>query len=102
MVKTEQFRTMALSFPGTFEYQHFNRRAFKSKRIFVTLNEEERDANFLFTPDEQEEFCNLLPDFIKPLSNKWGEKGATQFLLDHVPEEIIWSGLEVAYKTSML
>ncbi|MFN2458948.1 MAG: hypothetical protein ABR502_12175, partial [Chitinophagaceae bacterium] len=47
LMTTEQFRTLALSFPGTIEAPHFDRRAFKgiNKRIFATLHEETATGN---------------------------------------------------------
>lgn len=102
MVTIDKFRELVFSFPGVEEYTHFDRRAFKTKRIFVTLHEESRSANFMFSPEEQAEFCSLDRDGIAPLPNKWGLQGVTCLELDKVDEDVVFAGLEVAYNKSML
>lgn len=101
MVSIERFKELCYAFPGVSDYQHFNRRAFKSKRIFVTLHQEKREANFMFNTEYQQQFCSLNPKAIKPLPNKWGLRGVTNMLLDEVDEDILIAGVEVAYESSV-
>ena len=51
---TEEFRTLALAFPGTEEKPHFERQSFKviRKRIFATLHEAALSANIVLTPTQ--------------------------------------------------
>jgi hypothetical protein len=102
MVLIEKFKSLVFSFPGVIEYTHFDRRAFKTKRIFVTLHEESRSANFMFSPEEQADFCSLNIDGIAPLPNKWGLQGVTCMELDKVDEDVVLAGLEVAYNKSIV
>jgi hypothetical protein len=101
MVTIEKFRELTFAFAGVSEYQHFDRRAFKSKKIFVTLHEESRNANFMLSINDQADFCGLMPGAIAPLPNKWGLQGVTSMQLDDVSEEIVMAALEVAYLRSM-
>jgi hypothetical protein len=41
-------RRIALSLEGTTEAPHFDRTAFRAKRIYVTLAADEKTANFMF------------------------------------------------------
>ena len=84
---------MALSFEGVEQKPHFNRIGFKviGKRMIATYLEKDHTANIFLTPEEQAVFCEMDTESIYPVPNKWGEKGATTFELDHVARE--W-GLE--------
>lgn len=68
---------MALALEGTTEAPHFDRTAFKVRRIYVTLAPDGKTANFMLSREEQEFKCMLLPGALAPVPNKWGEKGAT-------------------------
>lgn len=73
----DAFRAMALALPGTLEAPHFDRTAFRAKRIFATLAADRASVNLMLTPDEQAHYCDLMPDIFAPLANAWGAKGAT-------------------------
>lgn len=66
------------------------------KRMFATYLEKDNSANIFLTPEEQKLFCKMSPD-IFPVPNKWGEKGATTFMLDKVNREIVAEALLSAY-----
>ena len=72
---TEEFRELALSFPGTEETPHFDRRAFKviGRRTFATMLEKNESVNVVLKPAEQPSFCKLNKNHIYPVPNKWGE-----------------------------
>ncbi|MCO6492386.1 MAG: MmcQ/YjbR family DNA-binding protein [Phaeodactylibacter sp.] len=101
---TEEFKFLALSFPGTEEKPHFDRTAFKvvKRRIFATLHEPSRSANIVLSPFGQSEFCRLGEPGIHPVPNKWGEKGWTTFELDKVPADVVQAALEMAYEAVFL
>src|SRR5688572_19957876 len=61
MATGEMLRALALGLDGTVEAPHFERLAFKAKRIYVTLNADKKSANFYFTPEEQEMKCAMYP-----------------------------------------
>ena len=99
MVDTETFRQIALSFDGTEENPHFNRRAFKvtGRRIFATLLEEENTANIVLTVPDQHTFCSYDKKAIYPVPNKFGLHGWTTFELKKLPLEIVSEALFTAY-----
>jgi hypothetical protein len=99
MVIEKEFTEMALSFPGTEQAPHFERIGFKvtGKRMFATYLSKDHTVNIFLTPAEQKIFCKMDRDGIYPVSNKWGEKGATTFELTKVPREIVTEALLSAY-----
>lgn len=91
---------MALSFPGTLEAPHFDRRAFKvgNKRTFATLHEESGTANLKLLPADQPVFCTFGKGAVYPVPNKWGLQGWTTFELDKMPHELMLDALDLAYR----
>lgn len=99
MVKPEDVKQIALSFPGTDEHQHFNRIAFRvKKKIFATLSFEDKTLNLMFTPTEQFIFCPPGSDIIFPIPNVWGRRGATTINLDKASKKLVTKALQEAYK----
>ena len=97
---TEEFKYMALSFPGTEDAPHFDRTAFKvvNKRIFATLHQATGTANLKLTESDQAVFCEFDKTAVYPVPNKWGLQGWTTFELKKVPPELMLDALETAYK----
>jgi hypothetical protein len=99
MITEKNFTDMALSFPGSEQTPHFERTGFRvtGKRMYATYLPENNTANIFLTPAEQHVFCQMHPDHIYPVPNKWGEKGATTFELGKLSNEIIIEALLSAY-----
>src|SRR5690606_31313398 len=99
MIDGAAFAEMALSFAGTEQRPHFARVGFRvaGKRMFATYLAKDNTANIFLTPREQVLFCTVDPANIRPVPNKWGEKGATTFHLDHVARELVMEALLSAY-----
>lgn len=97
MVTAADLRRIALSLPGTTEAPHFDRAAFKAKRIFVTLAADGRTANLKLTPDEQEFKCQLAPEVFRPIDNGWGRQGWTTMMLAQASEGDVRAALEMAH-----
>ena len=95
----EEFHEMALQFAGTETAPHFDRVAFKvvKRRSFATYLESDNTANIFLTPEEQKAFCRIDRKNIFPVPNKWGEKGATTFILDRVDGSLVREALLSAY-----
>jgi YjbR len=100
MIKSETFEELALSLPGTAQKPHFDRTGFSviGKRMFATYLPKNNTANIFLTPLEQAVFCKMDPDNIYPVPNKWGEKGATTFVLNKVKIEFVKEALLSAYQ----
>jgi predicted DNA-binding protein (MmcQ/YjbR family) len=95
----QEFKQLALSFPGTESAPHFDRTAFKviGKRIFTTLHEETGTVNVKLTPAEQSVFCDYDKKVVYPVPNKWGAQGWTTFELKAIAPELMLDALETAY-----
>ena len=102
MITEELFAQMALSFPGSEQVPHFERAGFKvtGKRMFATYLQKDNTANIFLTPAEQAVFVQM-EEAIYPVPNKWGEKGATTFELNSVPQHIVMEALLSAYNEVM-
>jgi hypothetical protein len=72
MATAQDFRRVALSLEGTIEAPHFDRTAFKVRRIYATLAADGDTANLMFTPDEQALKCELAPGTFTPVPNAGG------------------------------
>lgn len=98
MVTGVEFREIALSFAGTDEAKHFDRSAFRVRRIYATLAPDERSANLRFTPDEQEFRCMMSPGAFSPLNNAWGRQGWTAVQLASVSPSELKAAIEAAWQ----
>jgi YjbR len=97
MATGKDLRRIARSLEGTLEAPHFDRSAFKVARIYVTLDAEERSANFKFAPDEQEFKCMMAPEAFAPVPNNWGGQGWTSAKLAKLSAAELRSALEMAW-----
>jgi hypothetical protein len=96
---TDDFRQIALSFPGAIESAHMNHPDFRANgRIFATLHyPDDGWAMVKLPPDEQKAFVQLDQSFT-PVKGKWGEQGATNVLLKKVKEESLRGALTLAWQ----
>jgi hypothetical protein len=97
MSTSEDLRRIALSLEGTIEAPHFDRTAFKVKRIYVTLAGDGTTANFMFTPEQQEFKCMMAPDAFAPVPNAWGRRGATTANLINLSNAELEDALRIAW-----
>ena len=97
MANFESFMTTALALPGVTSAPHFDRTAFRVKRIFATLVADGRSANLKLTPDEQEFKCQLAPEIFSRLDNAWGRQGWTVMVLAPASDEDVASALAMAH-----
>ena len=96
-MKGAELRTLALALDGALEVPHFERRAFKVRRIFASLAPDEETANLFLTPLEQEHWCGLLPLAYAPVANKWGARGWTQVTLPQIDMDSLDPALRCAW-----
>jgi hypothetical protein len=102
MATAADLRRLALALEGTTEAPHFDRRAFKVARIYVTLAADGRTANFKFAPDEQEFKCLLAPEAFAAVPNAWGRQGWTTATLSKLSTAELKSALETAWSHARL
>jgi hypothetical protein len=98
MATATQLRRIALSLPGTTEAPHFERTAFKVRRIYATLAPDGRTANLMLTSDQQALKCELAPEAFAPVPNAWGARGATTVKLSAVSMEELRAALTTAWQ----
>lgn len=101
MAKAADLRRIALSLEGTIEAPHFDRAAFKVKRIYVTLAADGRTANFRFILDEQEFKCLLAPRAFQPVAGGWGRQGWTTAILSELSIGELHQALEQAWRHAL-
>ena len=77
MATRRDFLGLARALAGTTEAPHFDRTAFKVARIYATLPSDGKTVNLLFSPDDQELWCRLLPAAFAPVPGGWGRMGYT-------------------------
>lgn len=98
MTTAGDLRRAALALEGTTEAPHFDRAAFKVKRIYVTLAADGATANFKFAPDEQALKCEVAPDAFAAVPNAWGRQGWTTATLSALSEAELADALQMAWR----
>lgn len=98
MTTAADLRRIALSFDGAQEYPHFDRRAFKTRRTFVTLAPDGLSANLMYSPDEQLLKCTVAPDLFSPAPGGWGRMGITTVNLARVNLIELEAALRLAWQ----
>jgi YjbR len=98
MASAKDFRRIALSLSGTTEAPHFERTAFKVRRIYATLSPDGRSANLMLSPDEQALKCAVAPDAFSPMPNAWGVRGATSVKLSALTAAELRDSLKTAWQ----
>jgi hypothetical protein len=101
MSTSADLRRTALSLEGTTEAPHFDRIAFRARRIYVTLAADGKTANFMFTPDQQEFKCMMPPEAFAPVPNAWGKRGATTPILSKLATAELEDALRTAWRRAV-
>ena len=102
MASASDLRRIAISLDGTTESPHFDRAAFKVRRIYVTLAADGKTANLKFTPEEQEFKCMLAPRAFAPVAGGWGRQGWTTATLSEMSLAELRQALDVAWRRAVL
>ena len=97
MTSAKDLRRLSLSLEGTTEAPHFDRTAFRAKRIYVTLAADGKTASFMFTPEQQEFKCMMAPEAFTPVPNVWGKRGATTAILSKLSAGELEDALRTAW-----
>ena len=101
MATNEDLRRIALSLDGTIEAPHFDRTAFRVRRIYVTLADDGMTANFMFTPEQQQFKCMMAPEAFVPVANAWGRRGATTATLAKLTVAELEDALQIAWSCAV-
>ena len=101
MISINTVRQFALSLPGTEEYDHFGKPAFRAnKRTFATLWVPEQRAMVKLSLIDQSVFSAFDPAIIYPVPNKWGLHGYTLFELNAVHKDMLEDALTTAWQAA--
>jgi hypothetical protein len=100
MAKPDDFRRIALSFPGAEEKTHMNHPDFRvGGRIFATLGAPDKAHGMVqLMPEQHELAIDAEPDAFRPASGAWGRGGSTLVRLDAVSDEWLERALEWAWR----
>ncbi len=101
MTTARDFRRIALSLEDTTEAPHFDRTAFKVRRIYATLAADGLTANLMFSPEEQALKCEVAPDAFFRIPNAWGARGATTARLSALTVPELRNALETAWRRAI-
>jgi len=103
MVEIETVRAFALSLPGTEEYDHFGKPAFRAnRRTFATLWAPEQRVMIKLSLVDQSVFSAFDSGVIYPVPNKWGLQGCTFFELSKVRQDMLEDALTTAWNESSI
>ena len=96
----EDFRRIALSFPGTEESSHMGAADFRvGGRIFATLASAKQGyGNLMLTLEQQQAFIEELPEVFIPIHGGWGRMGMTHIILKAAHEDVLTGALHTAWK----
>jgi len=96
-VTPEDYRRIALSFPGATENSHMDHPDFRvGGRIFATLWK--GNGVLLLRPDQQALLVKTDPTTFTPVKGGWGRKGSTTVHLDVADEESVRRALSEAWR----
>ncbi|HEX5182563.1 MAG TPA: MmcQ/YjbR family DNA-binding protein [Allosphingosinicella sp.] len=100
MAGADDFRRIALSFPGAEERSHMAHPDFRvGGRIFATLGSPNADWGMVqLMPEQQEDFMALAPGAFKPAAGAWGRNGSTLVKLDAVSGDLLETALQAAWR----
>jgi hypothetical protein len=98
VISIEEFRKLALSFPGSSEQPHFEKAAFRAgKKIFASLDSANKLACVKLSITDQDVFSAFDKTIIWPIPNKWGLQGWTNISLTKIRKSMIKDALQCAF-----
>jgi hypothetical protein len=98
-MNANDFRRIALSFPGAEESSHMGQPDFRvGGRIFATLASAKQGyGNLMITLEQQTAFVEELPEMFLPIAGGWGRMGMTHVRLAAANEDVLTGALRTAY-----
>jgi hypothetical protein len=95
----DEFRKLALNFPGAVESSHMNHPDFRvGGKIFATLGPGETWGMVKLTPEQQQSFIKRAPAMFDRCSGAWGLRGATEVRLESAERAVVQEALDVAWR----
>jgi hypothetical protein len=99
MASADDFRRIALAFPGAGERAHMGQPDFRvGGKIFATLHAPEKGTGaVMLMPEQQELAMDAEPAAFSPAAGAWGRGGSTVVSLADVSDEWLERALEWAW-----
>jgi len=96
----EQFRTLALSFPGAEERSHNNHPDFRvAGKVFATLGyPDSTRAMVKLSAQQQAEFMHDHPTVFSPAAGAWGRQGCTIVCLSKAKRAVMQPAVAAAWQ----
>lgn len=96
------FRKLALSFPGAGESAHMHHPDFRVRgKIFATLGYPDGDWGMVkLPPERQRNFIRSNPDVFRPAKGAWGRRGNTNVYLPTAKIGIVREVLAMAWRNT--
>lgn len=100
MADADDFRRIALSFPGAEERAHMGHPDFRvGGKIFATLHAAEKDRGaVMLLPEQQELAMAAEPEAFTPAAGAWGRGGSTVVSLAEASDEWLERTLTWAWR----
>ena len=100
MPSADDFRRIALAFPGTEERAHMGHPDFRvGGRVFATLGAPDSEHGMVALLTEQQELAMAAaPDAFTPAAGAWGREGSTLVRLQTVSDEWLERTLRWAWE----
>lgn len=98
MVDASDVSRLAMAFAGTTRQAHFDRTAFKRRRIYATIAADGLTVNVRLSPEDQDMRCLLDPVAFTPVPNRWGRQGWTVCTLGAMDAGLLQSTLKAAWQ----
>ena len=98
MATANDVSRLALALEGTTSAPHFDRTAFKVRRIYMTLAGDGKSLNLKLTPEEQDFKTMLAPEIFAALDNGWGRQGWTAVDVAAISKDELAAVLQMAWE----
>jgi len=96
MVRSEDFRRIALEMEGAIESEHMAHPDFRANgRIFATIQPDHQRGMVKLPRDQQQNFVRANPATFAPANGAWGRQGATMVRLDSVDEATLREAMTI-------
>ena len=100
MPTADDFRRIALAFPGAEEGSHMGHADFRvGGKVFATLGYPDEGWGMAsLMPEQQQDFMALAADAFEPAAGAWGRGGSTLVRLEAVSGELLETALAAAWR----
>src|SRR5262249_8279835 len=99
IMTADNFRALALKFPGAVEPSHMNHPDFRVRgKIFATIGPDETWVMVKLTPEQQQAFIRKHPGVFAPCSGAWGQRAANKIDPASVTKALAQETLDAAWQ----